>query len=111
MSNYPELMLYQQSQRLPDGRRGEFMMAYQSEKKDRATAFVLSFFLGWWGIDRFYLGQVALGLFKLLTFGGFGAWWFVDLFLIMGAADRRNADLVVQLAAMYVPALPEGADR
>lgn len=108
MSNYAELMLYQQAQRFPDARRAEFMMAYHGQKKDRAIAFLLSFFLGCWGVDRFYLGQIPLGLVKLLTFGGLGFWWFLDLFFIMSAADRRNADLVLKLSAMYAPALPEG---
>ncbi|HXX67120.1 MAG TPA: TM2 domain-containing protein [Polyangiaceae bacterium] len=107
MSDYAQLMLYQQAQHLPDARRAEFMMAYQAQRKDRAIAFLLSFFLGWWGLDRFYLGQVGLGLAKALSFAGFGLWWFIDLFLIMHAADRRNADTVVNLAAMYMPALPE----
>lgn len=106
MSDHAELMLYQQAQLLPETRRVEFMMAYQSQKRDRTIAFVLSFFLGYWGIDRFYVGQVPLGLAKLFTFGGFGIWWFVDLFLIMRAADNRNAEAVVKLSALYVPALP-----
>jgi len=110
MSDYAQLMLYQQAEHLPDARRAEFMMAYQAQRKDRAIAFLLSFFLGCWGLDRFYLGQIGLGLAKALSFGGFGLWWLIDLFLIMRAVDRRNANTVVSLSAMYMPALPD-ADR
>lgn len=110
MSDYAELMLYQQAQHLSDARRAEFVMAYQGQKKDRTIAFLLSFFLGTWGLDRFYLGQIGLGLAKVLTFGGLGIWWFIDLFLIMRAVDKRNAETVIRLSAMYMPALRGGDD-
>mmetsp|Transcript_17404 Transcript_17404/g.42236 ORF Transcript_17404/g.42236 Transcript_17404/m.42236 type:complete len:190 (+) Transcript_17404:269-838(+) len=47
------------------------------------TALLLSLFLGWAGADRFYLGQVGWGVFKLLTIGGLGLWWFTDLMLLV----------------------------
>ncbi len=46
------------------------------------TALLLSIFLGWLGIDRFYLGKIGTGILKLITFGGFGIWWLIDLILI-----------------------------
>jgi TM2 domain-containing membrane protein YozV len=50
--------------------------------KSYSTALILSILLGGLGIDRFYLGYTGLGILKLLTGGGFGIWWLVDLILI-----------------------------
>lgn len=106
MSDSAEIQMFQQAQRLPVARRGEFALAYHTQRKDRSVAFLLSFFLGMWGVDRFYLGHVGLGIAKLFgSWFTFGLWWFVDLFLIMRAADRYNAGIVAKLSAMYMPAL------
>lgn len=34
------------------------------------------------GVDRFYKGDIGLGIAKICTFCGFGIWWLVDLFLV-----------------------------
>ena len=50
--------------------------------KDKTTALLLSIFLGELGVDRFYLGHIGTGILKLITFGGFGIWWLIDIILI-----------------------------
>ncbi|HEX2272633.1 MAG TPA: NINE protein [Acidimicrobiales bacterium] len=55
------------------------------------SALLLSIFLGWLGIDRFYLGWTGLGVLKLLTFGGLGIWWLVDVILV-ATGNLRDRD-------------------
>jgi TM2 domain-containing membrane protein YozV len=47
------------------------------------TTLLLSVFLGFFGIDRFYLGYAAIGLLKLCTFGFMLFGYVIDLILIL----------------------------
>jgi hypothetical protein len=59
--------------------------------KDWLTTTLLSFFVGVFGIDRFYLGYTGYGILKLITFGGCGIWALIDLILIaMGKVPDSN---------------------
>lgn len=60
-------------------------------KKSQSTAFLLSYFLGVFGLDRFYLGSVGLGIIKLLTCGGLGIWALIDT-IIVGMGNMKDAE-------------------
>ncbi|WP_438005822.1 TM2 domain-containing protein [Sorangium sp. So ce321] len=59
--------------------------------RSQSTLFLLSYFLGPLGADRFYLGQTGLGIAKLLTCGGLGIWSLIDM-LMIGMGRFRDAE-------------------
>jgi hypothetical protein len=66
-----------------------------SQLKDPTLAIVLSIALGTWGVDRFYIGDYAIGAGKLLTCGGAWIWYLIDIFLIMDATRRKNLETIL----------------
>ncbi len=71
-------MLFSLSGMCPPRKREE----EENTLKSKTTAIILSVLLGQLGVDRFYLGYVGLGVVKLITCGGFGIWWLIDLIMI-----------------------------
>ena len=50
---------------------------------DWLTLFLLTFFVGVLGVHRFYVGNIGTGFLMLLTLGGLGVWFLVDLILVV----------------------------
>lgn len=60
--------------------------------KSRTVASLLSFFLGALGIDRFYLGNIGMGVAKLLVgWATAGIWPLID-FIIIIAGSAHDGD-------------------
>ena len=55
---------------------------------------LMSIFFGWIGVDRFMMGKVFTGILKLITFGGLGVWWLIDLILVATKYDFKNVEWV-----------------
>lgn len=85
------------------------------------VTWILSYFLGIFGVDRFYLRQYGTAVLKLLTLGGVGLWWLWDLvFTLSGKRRDASGDLlsgwrqyqkhaiVVTLVLIFVSAISGG---
>lgn len=104
--NYLQMYLMQVSKYIPsyavptlqqrlEGLSNEEIQALQmQELRDPTMMLIVSLFGGCLGIDRFLLGQMGLGIAKLLTMGFCGIWGIVDLFLIMEETRKYNLNKI-----------------
>jgi TM2 domain-containing membrane protein YozV len=76
------------------------MMMFEANKKDACVAYVLWFFLGYFGAHNFYLKRTGVAVAQLiltLTIVGLAItffWHLVDAFLIPGWVRRENNHLL-----------------
>jgi hypothetical protein len=63
--------------------------------KSRLVTMLLAFFLGVFGVHRFYVGKVGTGLAMLFTLGGLGIWWLADNIMILAGSFRDKEGLLV----------------
>lgn len=62
----------------------------QVKKINWVFTLVMSVIFGSLGVDRFILGHIGLGILKLITAGGFGIWWVIDVILIATKYPFKN---------------------
>lgn len=82
--------LYAIRKRLESIDRFRVGMIFGLEYKNPTTILVVSLLFGTLGIDRFMLGQIGLGILKLITAGGCGLWALIDWFIIIGVTKDVN---------------------
>jgi len=73
---------------LNDQQKAAFQTQYDAAKKDPQMIFLLAIVAGGLGVDRFLLDDMKMGVIKLLTGGGCGILFIMD---ILSAKERTNA--------------------
>jgi hypothetical protein len=58
--------------------------------KSKVIAGILQLTLGGFGVGRFYLGNVGMGLAQLFTCGGLGVWSLIDGILLLTGNDHTD---------------------
>ena len=87
---------------LSDTERLVFEVQYGRCRRDPGIATLLALFMA----DRFWYGQVGLGILKLATLGGLGIWALVDLITARGMAAEHNAAAIRDITAHLTEARP-----
>jgi TM2 domain-containing membrane protein YozV len=99
MSDVSPIEVATMQQGMTDQQKMLFMSQYNASKKDPTIAIILAVLLGAMGIDRFYVGDIGLGLLKLFTAGLCGVMWLIDIFLIgvrVNQFNRAKAQEIMQ---------------
>jgi len=65
--------------------------------KGFVPAALLCFFLGVFGVHRFYVGKVGTGILQLVTLGGLGIWALIDLIMIICGAFKDKNGAVIKM--------------
>ncbi len=55
----------------------------RKKPKNRIFTLLLGVYLGFFGVDRFYLNKTDSAILKFATLGAFGLWWFIDNTLLL----------------------------
>jgi len=59
---------------------------------DPVIILIISLVTGPLAVDRFMLGDIGLGVVKLITCGGLGIWVLIDWIMIMNITRRKNTE-------------------
>ena len=72
-------------------------MRRRNSEKLVLPVFVICLLVGVFGAHRFYVGKIGTGILMLLTFGGFGVWYLIDLIVILcGEFTDKNGNKIRQ---------------
>lgn len=73
----------------------QFMRVTYLSYKDPFLILMMSIFLGGWGVDRFLMDDVVMGLVKIFTACLCGILWIYDIVTMSGKAKEMNFNNVM----------------
>lgn len=90
-------MIKSQLEKVDDSK---LLMIHSISFNDPIMMLIVSLLGGSLGIDRFILGEVGLGVAKLLTCGGCGIWTIVDWFIVMDNTRENNFNKFLKVISL-----------
>jgi hypothetical protein len=94
---FPSEKLYAVKERLDGMTDEQIQRLMYVQLKDPTTYLLISIFIGELGIDRFLLGDVGMGILKLLTAGLCGILWIYDMVTIQDKVRNINFDELMRI--------------
>ena len=94
---FPSEKLYAVKERLDGMTDEQIQRLMYVQLKDPTTYLLISIFIGELGIDRFLLGDVGMGIFKLLTAGLCGILWIYDMVTVQDKVRNINFDELMRI--------------
>ncbi|MCL1878612.1 MAG: TM2 domain-containing protein [Defluviitaleaceae bacterium] len=65
------------------------------EKRINKIVFIIVVIaVGELGIDRFMRGQTMMGVLKLVTCGGLGVWWLIDVIGVLTRMSKYDEEII-----------------
>ncbi len=101
MSNrefFPSIKLIYLKNKLLKMDKDKFERICLCDLKSPTIILLVSVFLGGLGIDRFMIGDIGIGILKLLTGGLCGIFWIYDIFTITERVKKINFESIILLS-------------
>ena len=71
-----------------------FQSEFERKKKSTGVMVILAIFFP---IQLFLLGEIALGVLFLFTWGGLGIWWIIEIFITPRRVRNYNKDIATEI--------------
>lgn len=82
-------------QTFPDGKPMFDASGRPASPRSRLAAALLCWFLGIFGVHRFYVGKVGTGIAMIFTLGGLGVWALIDFIVILVGSFKDKEERVL----------------
>ena len=81
-------------------RKAEAPSNSEPSDKDFVITLLICVFLGGLGVHRFFVDKIGTGVLMLVTLGGLGLWWIIDIILIVtGSFEDSEGKVIASQAA------------